>query len=388
MSRASTGAPDVRGAGRGLRLSARLRLTLSYVGFLMVAAVVMSACVWVVMRFVPNYPLTAANPRDLVVPIASRGDILDAVVQACAAATGALLVIGSVGGWWLAGRVLRPLQGLNAAARAAADGDLSRRVGTVGARRDEFTDLAATFDAMLDRLERDLHAQRRFAANASHELRTPLAVMRAMLDVARDDPDAVDLPVLLARLDETTRRASDLVAALLHLATLDQGAVARRPVALDVLVEDALEDLGPEARERGVELAVQLDPATVAGDATLLARAVDNLLRNAVRHNLPTGGRVEVRLTAGPLVRLRVENDGALLDARRLEVALEPFARQVHDVVPGGDTRRGRSGPTASHGLGLPLTERVVAAHDGSLTLVARPEGGVRATITLVADGA
>lgn len=367
----------------GPRLSARLRLTASYVAFLLVAALVMSVCVWAVMRFVPNFPLTAANPRDLDVPIASRGDILDAVVRACGVATAVLLVIGTVGGWWLAGRVLRPVQELNAAARAAADGDLTSRVGLRGQRRDEFTDLADTFDTMLDRLERDLLAQRRFAANASHELRTPLAVLRALLDVAREDPDAVDLPVLLARMDETTRRAGELVAALLDLAVLDHGALVRRPVALDVVVEDALEDLLPEARSRGVTVTTHVDPVTVPGDATLLARAVDNLLRNAVRHNVAHGGRVVVTLTGGDHVRLCVENDGARLDAHRLAVAREPFARQVAAPAPDGGTARVGSGTTTSHGLGLPLTDRVVAAHGGVLTLDPRPEGGVRATVTL-----
>lgn len=396
----------------GLRTSARLRLTVSYVLFLLVAGLVMSVCIWAVLRFVPNYPLTAANPRDLGSPIASRGEILDAVVQACAIALAVLAVVGSVGGWWLAGRVLTPLQHLNAAARAAADGDLTRRVGSQGSRRDEFTDLADTFDSMLDRLERDLHAQRRFAANASHELRTPLAVLRAMVDVAREDPGAVDLPVLLQRLDETTQRATDLVTALLDLAALDQGAVAHRPVDLDVLVADAVEDLAPEARSRGVTVTTRIDPATVLGDETLLLRAVDNLLRNAVRHNRPEGGRVVVTLDgggtsgggpgdadadadarrtaavdgAGP-VRFCVENDGAHVDAHRLRLALEPFTRRV-DIVGGNAGASGTGdGSTRSHGLGLPLTARIVAVHGGSLDLVPRSQGGVRATVLWEAAG-
>lgn len=380
----------------GLRTSARLRLTVSYVLFLLVAGLVMSACIWAVLRFVPNYPLTAANPRDLGSPVASRGEILDAVVQACALALAVLAVVGSAGGWWLAGRVLTPLQHLNAAARAAADGDLTRRVGAQGSRRDEFTDLADTFDSMLDRLERDLHAQRRFAANASHELRTPLAVMRAMVDVAREDPDDVDLPVLLQRLDETTQRATDLVTALLDLAALDRGAVAHRPVDLDVLVADAVEDLAPEARSRGVTVTTRIDRATVLGDETLLLRAVDNLLRNAVRHNRPEGGRVVVTLDGGEdrpddgthagaagRVRFCVENDGAPVDDGRLRLALEPFTRRV-DVVGGNAAASGAGdGSTRSHGLGLPLTARVVEVHGGSLDLVPRPGGGVRATVVL-----
>lgn len=401
-----TGRTDRRPAGAraGLRTSARLRLTVSYVLFLLLAGLVMSVCIWAVLRFVPNYPLTAANPRDLDSPIASRGEILDAVVRACALALAVLAVVGSVGGWWLAGRVLTPLQHLNAAARAAADGDLTRRVGSRGSRRDEFTDLADTFDSMLDRLERDLHAQRRFAANASHELRTPLAVMRAMVDVAREDPDDADLPVLLQRLDETIQRATDLVTALLDLAALDHGAVAHRLVDLDVLVADAVDDLGPEARSRGVTVTARIDRATVRGDETLLLRAVDNLLRNAVRHNRPEGGRVVVTLDGGAQdgggvrapggaedggggaarsVRFCVENDGAHLDARGLRLALEPFTRRVDVVGGNAGASGGGDGATRSHGLGLPLTARIVAVHGGSLDLAPRPEGGVRATVVL-----
>ncbi|WP_265521181.1 sensor histidine kinase [Oerskovia flava] len=390
-----TGATD--GAWSGFRVTARLRLTLSYVLFLLAAGAVSAVCLYAVMRFVPDYPLTAANPRDADLPVASRGEILDAVVQASAVSLVVLALLGSVGGWWLAGRVLRPLAELNAAARAAADGDLARRVGSPGRRRDEFTDLADTFDSMLDRLERDLHGQRRFAANASHELRTPLAVMQAMLDVARADPDDVDVPELLDRLHTTNRRAVELVTALLELAALDRGPLVRTPVVLDVVVEDVIDDVQAEARQHGVEVRADLEPVTVPGDEALLGRLVDNLLRNAVRHNLPTGGWVDVRVVAerrGPVrdvVTLLVSNSGPDVDARALAVAQEPFARDAAPQWRGQESGErsgstaGRPGLTASHGLGLPLAARIVEAHGGTLRLAPRPGGGVVAAVSLPA---
>ncbi|MFJ4109614.1 sensor histidine kinase [Oerskovia enterophila] len=367
---------------RVLRQTARLRLTLSYVAFLLAAGLVMSVIVYAVMRFVPNYPLTAANPSDAHLFIASRGQILDSLIQACAVAMGVLAVVGTVGGWLVAGRVLRPLADLNTAARAAASGDLSHRISARDTRRgrDEFTDLADTFDTMLERLERSFAAQQRFAANASHELRTPLAVTQTMLDVARKEPDAVDLPRLLERLDVTNRRATDLVAALLQLAALDRSPIVRAPFDLDVVVEDAVDDVAREATERGVRVEVDVSPAVVPGDEILLARVVDNLLRNAVRHNLPQDGWARITLVDAGLVVLTVENSGRVLTDDDLRIALEPFARQVGSVAR---TRDDVVTDRSSNGLGLAIISRIVELHGGSLSLTPRPGGGVSARVVI-----
>lgn len=370
-----------------LRQTARLRLTLSYVAFLLAAGLAMSVIVYAVMRFVPNYPLTAANPSDAHLFIASRGDILDALIRACVVAMGVLAVVGTAGGWLVAGRVLRPLADLNTAAQVAAAGDLSHRISAhdSGRRRDEFTDLADTFDAMLERLERSFAAQQRFAANASHELRTPLAVIQSMLDVARADPDAVDLPRLLERLDVTNRRASNLVTALLQLAALDRAPVARAPVDLDVVLEDAVDDVAREAAERGVRITIESTPAIVQGDEILLARVVDNLLRNAIRHNRPRGGWITIQLENTEPVVLTVENSGQPLTEDGLRIALEPFARQVDRLAhartagPRHDVRPDRS----SNGLGLAIVAKIVEAHRGALLVVARQGGGAVVRVEL-----
>src|SRR5918992_4684039 len=177
-------------------LSARLKLTLSYAGFLMVAGALLLAVVWVfLLRYVPDVPGSRELPPDRSVLIIgpTRSDLLDAFVPKAAIALASLLVFGLLGGWLLAGRMLAPLTRITNATRMAATGSLSHRINLEG-RSDEFRQLADAFDAMLAQLEahvaeqqRLADEQQRFAANASHELRTPLAVTQTLLDVARSD---------------------------------------------------------------------------------------------------------------------------------------------------------------------------------------------------------
>ncbi|MFC7483486.1 HAMP domain-containing protein [Luedemannella flava] len=155
-------------------LSVRLKLTLSYAGFLMLAAVLMFAAVWLfLLRYVPDRALmiSADDPTNGVFPVRSR--LLDVFAPRAAVVLAFLLLFGLVGGWILAGRMLAPLTRITHATRLAAGGSLSQRIRLPG-RRDEFRELADAFDTMLERLEAHVAEQRRFAANASHELRTPL----------------------------------------------------------------------------------------------------------------------------------------------------------------------------------------------------------------------
>lgn len=133
------------------RISARFRLALSYAVFLVAAGAVMLFGVYLVLRYVPNYPLTAANSSEADIPVASRWEILNAVVGVSGIILATLAVIGMVGGWILAGWVLRPIQRINEAAQIAAAGRLDHRIQLTG-RNDEFRQLADTFDHMLDRL--------------------------------------------------------------------------------------------------------------------------------------------------------------------------------------------------------------------------------------------
>jgi two-component system sensor histidine kinase VanS len=344
-------------------MSARLRLTLSYAGFLVLAGAAVLFGVYVVLRYVPNYPLTAANPRDPPV-VASRQEILQAVVGASAVILVALAALGLAGGWVLAGWILRPLRDLDEAARIAASGRLDHRVRLAG-RHDEFGQLADRFDHMLERLHDAFGAQERFAANASHELRTPLAVTATMLEVARADPESEDVPALLERLQITNARAIGLTEALLRLADANAVRAVAEPVDLAAIARDVVTDHAPEARRREVVLEPALAPAPTVGDEPLLAQAAANLVQNALRHGAAPG---TVRVTTGRdagAATLRVENGGPLFTPEAAARLVEPFHR--------GAGRTTRDGDPPGYGLGLALVARVVDLHRGTLTVTPRP---------------
>ncbi|WP_210495229.1 HAMP domain-containing sensor histidine kinase [Patulibacter sp. SYSU D01012] len=358
-------------------MSARLRLTLSYAGFLVFAGAVVLLGVYVVLRYVPNYPLTAANPRDDPA-VASRQEILQAVVGASAVILAGLAVIGLAGGWVLAGWILRPLRDINAAARIAAAGRLDHRIRLAG-RHDEFGELADSFDHMLERLHDAFAVQERFAANASHELRTPLTVTATLLDVARADPDGQDVPTLLERLRVTNARAIGLTEALLRLADANAVTAVSAPVDLAAIAGDVVTDHAREARERGIEIRPALEAAPTTGDELLLGQAIANLLQNALRHGRAPG-TVRVTTEQRPdAVLLRVENDGPQLAADLAARLVEPFLR--------GEGRVARDGEPRGHGLGLTLVDRIVAVHAGTLTVTPRPApaGGLTVEIRLPA---
>lgn len=357
-------------------LSARLKLTLSYAGFLLLAGTLMLAVVWVfVLRWLPEVDPGRIQERFGIVVITgpNRSDLLRGFAPAAGAALAFLLVFGLLGGWFLAGRMLAPLNRIAEAARTAAKGSLSHRIRLHG-REDEFRELADVFDAMLDRLETHVAEQERFAANASHELRTPLAVSKSLLDAARDDP-ARRRDELVERLHTINTRAIDLTEALLLLSRADTKNFTREAVDLSLLAEEAAETLLPQAERRRITLEVTGEEARVLGSGELLLRMVTNLVQNAVVHNLPSGGTVtvhtEARRDEGVL---RVENTGRPVSPDLVATITEPFQR--------GDQRI-RTDEHAGVGLGLAIVHSIVRAHDGTLDLAPRPAGGLVVTIRL-----
>lgn len=355
-------------------LSVRLKLTLSYAGFLLFAGAVLLAAVWVfLLRYVPDGAIVTYG-----VFVPNRSDLLRAFRPAVAKALVFLLVFGLLGGWILAGRMLRPLIRITDATRIAADGTLAHRIRMEG-RRDEFRELADAFDTMLARLEAHVAEQRRFAANASHELRTPLAISRTMLDVARNDPNQ-DTAELVARLQAMNTRAIDLTEALLLLSRADQRSFDSKVVDLSLLAEEATETLLPLAEERSVAVEVSGDITPAVGSPALLAQMTTNLVHNAIVHNLPGGGQVWVSTTAGPgFVVLTIENTGEHVHPSLASTLTEPFQRA---------TERTRTGDHVGVGLGLAIVESIVRAHDGTLTVTPRPAGGLRITVALPAAAA
>src|SRR6195256_5805436 len=234
-------------------LSVRLKLTLSYAGFLMLAGTLLLAAVWLfLLRYVPDRALIVPNSTDThgVFPI--RSNLLHVFGPRAAAVLAFLLVFGLLGGWILAGRMLAPLTRITDAARTAATGSLAHRIQLEG-RKDEFRELADAFDAMLARLEAHVAEQQRFAANASHELRTPLAITQTLLDVARNDPNR-DSDELHERLRAVNARAIDLTEALLVLSRADQRSFVPEHVDLSLIAEEAAETLLPLAEKRGLTI--------------------------------------------------------------------------------------------------------------------------------------
>ncbi|TCC26582.1 sensor histidine kinase [Kribbella speibonae] len=347
-------------------LSVRLKLTLSYAGFIMLAGALLLAVVWVfLLRYVPDVTMGPLRTPD-------RSDLMRAFVPKVTMMLAFLLVFGLAGGWILAGSMLAPLTRITNATRLAANGSLSHRIHLEG-RTDEFRELADAFDVMLARIEAHDAEQRRFAANASHELRTPLAITQTLLDVARKDLNH-DPGELVERLHLVNTRAIDLIEALLMLSRANQRTFIREPVDLSLLAEEATETLLPLAEKRGLTLETSGDVAPTMGSTSLLLQLTTNLVHNAIVHNLPAQGSIWVRTGVGSrTVSLTVENTGQKLTAHLVSTLVEPFQRGAE---------RARS-DHAGVGLGLAIVNSIAQAHNGTLTLTPRDGGGLRATVEL-----
>jgi two-component system sensor histidine kinase VanS len=294
--------------------------------------------------------------------------------QAGAAVLAFLLVFGLLGGWILAGRMLAPLTRITDATRVAANGSLSHRIRLPG-RRDEFRELADSFDTMLARLEAHVAEQQRFASNASHELRTPLAITQALLDVARNDPNRHS-GVLDERLRVVNARAIELTEALLLLSRIGQRSFTREHVDLSLIAEEATETLLPLAEKHGVTIETSGEITPTIGSHPLLLQLTTNLLHNAIVHNLPEHGTVQVEAAVCPeAVMLAVENTGDKLSPQLVSTFTEPFQRGAERV------RTDHAGV----GLGLAIVKSITRAHDGTLTLTPLAAGGLCVTVQLPA---
>lgn len=292
--------------------------------------------------------------------------------------------IAAVGfGWLMAGRALAPLQHITGTARRVADRNLHERIALQGPD-DEIKDLADTFDAMLERLDRAFDGQRRFVANASHELRAPLTINRTLIEVALEDPGvSEDTRRLGATLLQVNRRHERLIEGLITLAASEEGLAQRVPVDLGDVVRRAVGVAEPEARRARVDVVMTIAEATALGDRVLLERLAQNLVDNAIRHNVPESGWVRVAVQAHrDGAQLTVENSGPVIAAAAVDGLLEPFRR------PGGDRIAESTDSTRPRGagLGLSIVRSIVRAHHGGLEVIARPDGGLVVTVTLPAQ--
>jgi signal transduction histidine kinase len=376
---------------RRLRLTVRARLTILYTGlFALCGAIVVAVSYVLVARLAPQGQSQHApasfvarcrsaepSPRILAKCTAylqlqgarhQRDVTLAHLLQYSLITLAAVLALAGVLGWIAAGRALRPVHLVAAAARAASEQNLSARVALDGPR-DELRELAETFDEMLDRLQAAFEAQKRFIANASHELRTPLAVMRATLDVVLDNPDRTpeDLRGMAADIRDAVDHAEHLIAALLILARNERGLSVHEQLDLATVAEDVLD--GADHGDRQVH--ATLEPAVISGDPVLAEHLIANLLDNAARYNVP-GGIIWIGTrTQGGTARLTVANSGPRIDPLDAARIFQPFERLDHGASADG------------FGLGLAIVASIAAVHGGTATAQPRADGGLSIVVTM-----
>jgi signal transduction histidine kinase len=311
--------------------------------------------------------------REAAIEQTARIDARDSVAAEFLIALIALTLPSAALGYVLAGRALRPVAAITAAAQRVAAGDLSNRIALAGPR-DELGQLADTFDAMLERLEAAFARQQAFVANASHELKTPLAIVRAELDATLSDPASSerDLRNMAATISEATARSELLIERLLLLAQSERSTLHWQHVDLDRVVRRVLGDLNPAAGWLHVKISLSLGGPIPWGDEVLLTSLVRNLAENAIRHNI-AGGTVEITtVRRDGLAILTVESDGVAIPAARVDQLFEPFHRLDRTA-----------GTNHGSGLGLAIVKTVVTAHGGEIRAKARSAGGLHISVAV-----
>jgi signal transduction histidine kinase len=309
--------------------------------------------------------LGAQNQRDLT---------LSHLLQYSLITLAVVIALAAILGWIAAGRALRPVHLITAAARAASQQNLSARVALRGPR-DELRELAETFDEMLGRLQAAFESQQRFIANASHELRTPLAVMRTTVDVALGNPESTpsDLRGMATDIRVAVDHAEQLIGALLMLARNERGLTLHEEVDLATIAEDALDtaDVG----DRRVH--ATLEPAVISGDPVLAKRLIANLLDNAVRYNTIAAGDIWIKTrTTAASSQLIVANTGPVISPADAERIFQPFQRLNNRTSHDGS------------GLGLTIVASIATIHGGTATVHPRKDGGLSITVTIPSTSA
>ncbi len=278
--------------------------------------------------------------------------------------------------WWIAGRFLRPLRTMNAAAREISATNLHRRLGLEGPQ-DELTELGQTLDDLFGRLDASFEAQRHFVANAAHELRTPLAGLQTLLEVALADPDPDTLRSVCQEALALGEHQQRLIQSLLILATSERGVEQWGPFDLAHITEAVLSGHRHEAERRGIHIESTLIAAPATGDPKLIELLVANLIDNSLRHNT-TGGRIEVATFSAPgRATITVSNTGPTISPSEIDRLFEPFRR----------AGRQRVGHTDGHGLGLAIVQAIIHAHHAKIIARPRAEGGLDISVTLDSSG-
>src|SRR5712691_8822897 len=366
----------------------RVRLTVLYAAAFFVAGAVL--VLFMYLYLILNHQSGQASVQHLAPDIQhavtaqvlqDRQETLNTMLVASLVMLGVFGVVATGFGWLLAGRALEPLQQITATARRVADRSLHERIALEGPN-DEIKELADTFDAMLERLDRAFDSQQRFVANASHELRTPLTINRTLIEVALDKPDATEsLRQLGATLLTVNQRHERLIDGLLTLASSEQRITNPTPVDLAEIARHVTAESQGAARNANVDLRTHLQPSPVAGDPILLERLTQNLVDNAIRYNLPEHGWVMVTTDmVDDNVHLTIENTGPPVPAHEVPDLFEPFHR-----LPSTDRLADSANPAISRGagLGLSIVRSVAHAHDGDVHASPREDGGLTVRVRI-----
>jgi len=290
---------------------------------------------------------------------------------------GVLLIVSGLVCYLLTRYLVSPLIALRDATKRFAEGDLSVRIGAlIGGRKDETTELAHDFDAMAERIESLVKLQRQLIGDVSHELRSPLARLNVALDLARQNtgPEA---ELALNRIEEEAQELNDMIGELLTLTRLESGdaGIEMAPVELAGLLREIAEDGDFEAQgsNRGVKL-IEADECTVSGNGELLRRAIENVVRNAIRHTYEnTDVEIGIRRQHGDRVRITVRDHGPGVPESELCNIFRPFYR----------ASASRERQTGGTGLGLAITRRAIQLHHGTVTADNVPDGGLMVTFTI-----
>jgi signal transduction histidine kinase len=358
-----------------VRPTVRARLALLLAALVVLTGVVLlTASFLLVTVNVDNTVFNPATPGDLQIRTTEHGPGLARLLVEYNVMLAVLVAIACGLAWLVAGRMLRPLRQITDTAHRITGDDLHQRLALDGPA-DELTELADTFDAMLDRLEAAFTGQQLFAANAAHELRTPLAVMRAELDLllTGPEPSPAEVRDTATRLRRTVLSSERLLERLLILTRGMLAPEDREPVPLDQITWHALAAAADTARAQGLTIRPGLELARAYGDPSLLGEVAGNLIGNAVKYNCPDGWIAVDTRTDGDLAVLEISNSGQRIADADLAGLLEPFRRA-------GQQRTG-----TSSGLGLSIVRAIVAAHDGELGLRALAGGGLAVRVSLPA---
>lgn len=280
------------------------------------------------------------------------------------------LIFSGVSAWYFA----KPIRQLRSAFAAVADGDLNTRADqTMGQRHDELADLGKSFDHMVSKIQTLINAQQRLLHDVSHELRSPLARIQTAIGLAYQQPDK--MPLTLERIEKESQRMNDLIGELLALSRLEAGVIGKLEVIdINELIAEIVEDARLEADSKNVSIQLTTtEEILIKGYYDLISRAIENVLRNAIKH---TRSNSEVTVSANlgandHQLHIVITDQGQGVAENELSAIFEPFFR-------GSNSQKSQS-----IGLGLTIAQKAIEVHNGKISASNRKKGGFRVEINL-----